>query len=871
MSKQDSYLGDMRGFITPTFAPENVNFFRVRWRRDSFPSTDGSCNGQCQQSAVDDSCICRVSILEDAVFKDIPTAEKALDMLKIGAVDPSANDCLMINSSIQVKVWDCTGSGVIDENTVFEIKRRYLPPKNLKNSFSAVRINNGIFEFRNPPHFISHWERDNKRDVEYETDAVIDQIFNHPNTAPFLARRLIQRFGLSNPSPVYLKSVAVAFSDGSYTDGVTTFGTGEYGNLAATTAAILLHPEARAVVLDADPYHGSLREPLLKVMHLMRSLEIRPNKQFYPHIITDQMESKIGQMAHAIPSVFSFFSPDFVPPGRITDVALVSPEAEVTNTPNVIGLLNGMFSLIKNNLASCYNGFGPDTNCGVGVAGLTYKPPVPENLDTAIQDLNTLLTAGRLKAKALTLIKETAKTGEFLPDQLKIVEQLMITTPEFHTTSVVTRESQRPRPAPPIPSDKKHKAIVFFFMNGGADSYNILVPDKAGCPELYEMYSNARGSIAMTPQELSTPFSARGTQPTCDTFALHKSAAGLTSLYNSGEAILFANVGTLMEPVTKENWQERHLHTELFAHDIQQREAQKVDPFDKIEGTGILGRITDALTRNGHKVASLSIEGGSLALQGESGAGPLIQYLNRYGATKFDPQPLTNKVLPSIKMLNNDTAFDSNVFGELWSSYAINALTENEDFVMALQDTPLTTGSLEAQTTTASKMTIAAKLIKGKDLRGSDRDVFSVHLGAWDVHSDTKRNTASKVSEMDSAIHGFAKEMKAQGNWNDTVVVVMSEFGRTLTPNSGAGCDHGWGGNYWITGGAVDGGKILGKYPTNFNDLDTSRFRLIPTTPFDAIWNGIAEWFGVPESDMDEVLPNRHKFRNMFTEDDLFT
>jgi len=215
MSKQDSYLGDMRGFITPTFAPENVNFFRVRWRRDSFPSTDGSCNGQCQQSAVDDSCICRVSILEDAVFKDIPTAEKALDMLKIGAVDPSANDCLMINSSIQVKVWDCTGSGVIDENTVFEIKRRYLPPKNLKNSFSAVRINNGIFEFRNPPHFISHWERDNKRDVEYETDAVIDQIFNHPNTAPFLARRLIQRFGLSNPSPVYLKSVAVAFSDGS--------------------------------------------------------------------------------------------------------------------------------------------------------------------------------------------------------------------------------------------------------------------------------------------------------------------------------------------------------------------------------------------------------------------------------------------------------------------------------------------------------------------------------------------------------------------------------------------------------------------------------------------------------------------------------
>jgi len=870
----DTGTGDMRGFIAPTFAPDNVNFFRVRWRHDSFPSTDGSsaCSGQCQPSPIDGSCLCRVSILEDAVFKDLPTAEKALDMLKIGAVVPSAKNCQMLTSGTKVKAWDCTGSGVIDEDTVFEIQMDYIPTKYLKNSFSAVRINNGAFEFRNPPHFISHWERTNERDVLQETDAVLDQVFYHSNTAPFLALRLIQRFGVSNPSPGYIKAVAVAFSEGVYTDGTNTFGTGEYGDLAATAAAIVLHPESRSVVLDVEPSYGSVREPLLRVMHLMRSLEIKPNLDFFPHIKTLFMEQKMGQMAHAIPSVFSYFLPDFVPPGRIHAAALVSPEAGMTNTPNIIGVMNGMFSLIKYKLSSCYSGFGPEgADCGVGVAELTYKPPTPNNLDTAIQDLSLLLTAGRLNSSAKSVLREAALSGQYFEQQLQIVEQLIVSSPEFHTNSIVQRKELRFEPDPPRPSPKQHKSIVFFFMSGGADSYNILVPDKAGCPAIYEMYNNTRGPITMTPDELSAPFSAGGTQPSCDRFTLHKSAVGLTSLYNTGEAILFANAGTLLAPCTKEDWQEKHKDTVLFAHDRQQKEAKRVDPFEEVDGTGILGRITDSLSRNGYSVASLSIEGGTDALSGEQGVGPLIKYLSRNGATKFDAIPTSDAILPSIKKMNNDTAYDSNLFGELWSSNAVNALAENDEFVRALQSTPLTRADkFDARTPTASKMEIAAKLIKGKDLRGTDRDVFWVELGAWDVHSDVKGRTADKVSEMDGALDGFAKELKAQGNWDNTLVIMMSEFGRTLSPNSGGGSDHGWGGNYWIAGGAVQGGKIMGTYPEKYDDLDTSRFRLIPTTPFDSIWNGVAEWFGVPAGEMDRVLPNRDKFSNLFTKAHLF-
>ena len=51
----------------------------------------------------------------------------------------------------------------------------------------------------------------------------------HPNTAPFLASRMIQRFGTSNPSPAYIRAVAEAFRDGTYSSNGVVFGQGEIG------------------------------------------------------------------------------------------------------------------------------------------------------------------------------------------------------------------------------------------------------------------------------------------------------------------------------------------------------------------------------------------------------------------------------------------------------------------------------------------------------------------------------------------------------------------------------------------------------------------------------------------------------------------
>lgn len=79
-------------------------------------------------------------------------------------------------------------------------------------------------------------------------------------------------------------------------------------------------------------------------------------------------------------------------------------------------------------------------------------------------------------------------------------------------------------------------------------------------------------------------------------------------------------------------------------------------------------------------------------------------------------------------------------------------------------------------------------------------------------------------------------------------------------------------------GGAVKGKRILGKYPddlTSNGKQNIGRGRLIPTTPWDACFQGIADWLGIPMSHMNDVLPNREMFTTtdasqMFTANDMF-
>jgi len=111
-------------------------------------------------------------------------------------------------------------------------------------------------------------------------------------------------------------------------------------------------------------------------------------------------------------------------------------------------------------------------------------------------------------------------------------------------------------------------------------------------------------------------------------------------------------------------------------------------------------------------------------------------------------------------------------------------------------------------------------------------------------------------------VNEFKKEMQAQGLWDSVTVVQASEFGRTLRFN-GLGTDHAWGGNTFITGGSVKGGRIFGQFPKRLDNKDPQHLRSgrwAPTTSWDSVWHGVAQWFGVKDSEMSSVLPNLKNF-----------
>ena len=91
------------------------------------------------------------------------------------------------------------------------------------------------------------------------------------------------------------------------------------------------------------------------------------------------------------------------------------------------------------------------------------------------------------------------------------------------------------------------------------------------------------------------------------------------------------------------------------------------------------------------------------------------------------------------------------------------------------------------------------------------RILYAQH-GSFDTHSDELRAHGKLWQDASSAIACFTDDLKEQGLWDDTLVLVWSEFGRRVRDN-GTGCDHGSGGVAFVFGGQVQGG-LYGEYPS---------------------------------------------------------
>jgi len=878
------YEPDDYAYLHPHIDASNRNYFKVYWdgeyplNDDDVPDGNSCGNGICD-SLVTGGCLCHTSISISRVFKSMPgSVDEVLSKLTVGAYDPSAYDNGTYAEELNMNGVTAylTVSGTFNVDTVFVVTDSYGRVLRLKNAKEYVRIQGAPeYAFRNAPSFMSVLNTEAvARDALYETEAALEHYLYHDNTAPFIAYRLIQRFTTSNPTPYYVKAVATAFREGKY----AKFGSGKYGDLEATMAAILLEPEARSTVLIADPFIGGVREPLLRVIALMRAMELK-QAQGQPIVQLYDMGAKIGMMAHSFPTVFSFYLPEYTPDGRPGDATLVSPEAQIMDMPKTVGLLNGIFSLIKYGLSNCNGGFGSSwTTCNEGnfvgaSAYLSFSRPFNSQIttpdkhaDAVINELSTLLTSGRLNAANKLVIKDAYREKLLDPaggadSALRLAQQLIATSPEFHTTNTAKLSGKvRSQPVLPKSSGAAYKAIVYVMFAGGCDSYNMLVPHTCtGAKDMYAEYAQVREEIAIKKQDLRVLQGSASNQ-ICERFGVHPKLEAVQGMYDDGDLLFFTNTGVLTKETDKQNYW-RDTATQLFAHNWMQREAQRVDPLKEEDGTGILGRIADALTRKGLKVGSFAIDVNTISLLGFPGVSPPPFILSRSGVSKFNNGASSASMDAKITSLNEATTSHSGVFGELWSSKLLKSLTDNKNLYDTLAGKK--TNVTFPTSYLGSQLEMVAKMIDSRAERGADADVFFLQTGGWDTHSDVQDNLNTLFGDVDASFKAFSNEMKAKGTWKSVTVIETSDFARTLAPNTGHGSDHAWGGNYMMFGGGVKGKQIVGSYPDNLTDdgdLSLGRGRMIPTTSWDAVFLPLAEWVGVKSSELDWICPNRDNF-----------
>ena len=229
---------------------------------------------------------------------------------------------------------------------------------------------------------------------QQKLDLALDTLFNHPNTAPFIGRQLIQRLVTSAPSPAYVGRVAAAFANN---------GAGVRGDLAAVVKAILLDPEARQDPAQAPPAWGKLREPMIRCVQWARTFGAAP-KNGAPWLVEDQSDPSegLGQSPLRSPSVFNFFRPGYVPPGTaLAPMGHTAPEFQITTENSVAGYANFMRTTIE---------------WGVGSRETRLTATYPAELalvedpDARLARLHLLLTAHQLSPATVQRIRDAIVT-----------------------------------------------------------------------------------------------------------------------------------------------------------------------------------------------------------------------------------------------------------------------------------------------------------------------------------------------------------------------------------------------------------------------------------------------------------------------------
>jgi uncharacterized protein (DUF1800 family) len=213
----------------------------------------------------------------------------------------------------------------------------------------------------------------------------LDALFMHANTAPFIAKQLIQRLVTSNPSPAYVDRVAKAFINN---------GSGVRGDMKTVWTALLIDSEARSA--SSSTTFGKLREPMVRLVQWGRTFGAT-NADGLWNLGYTNSETALNQMPLYAPSVFNYFRPGYSPPNTaLLQARLVAPELQITGEPSVVGYVNYMAGTVN--------------NARVIKVDYTTEKALAATPASLIDHLNLHLAAGAITAANRTLMTQAVTT-----------------------------------------------------------------------------------------------------------------------------------------------------------------------------------------------------------------------------------------------------------------------------------------------------------------------------------------------------------------------------------------------------------------------------------------------------------------------------
>jgi uncharacterized protein (DUF1501 family) len=401
-----------------------------------------------------------------------------------------------------------------------------------------------------------------------------------------------------------------------------------------------------------------------------------------------------------------------------------------------------------------------------------------------------------------------------------------------------------------------YKALVCLFLYGGNDANNLIIPhDTDG----YAAYLAARGALAI-PQASLLPLTLQAGDGR--DFGLHPNLTALQTLFNQGKLGVVANVGTLVAPVTRAQYLAggAAVPPQLFSHADQSVQWQTSVP-DQISKTGWGGRMADMLQslNAGSKISlNISIAGTNTFEVGNTVLPYILSSNGSIGLSGFDGSANANVRLQAFKDLL--ALPHNNLFEQAYSDTVSRSIAANELLTAALSGVPAFQTVFPANGL-GQQLNMIAKLIAARTNLSMNRQIFFCSVGGYDTHGDQLTGQANLFSELSQGLSAFYNATSELGVADNVTTFTASDFGRTY-PTNGTGSDHGWGSHQLVMGGAVQGGRLFGTFPTlavNGPD-DTGQGRWIPTTSVDEFSATLATWFGVSPSDLSTVLPNIGRF-----------